>query len=186
MLKSLEKLARMPEYELMEYVRSYDFIDEIEAEVDEKYFRKDFSMNIDGFIKGIAKYGWSVHDIEQLGSVFAEYGSLDAYISKYYLPRPLFEDAEPADIDMEYWDHGRHVIDQIEYQVDGNVIIKSDNWFVELEKIDADLFLSPCEYCDKYGLDASYDASLETDQYPNIVMRKDLLERQRRLDGVER
>lgn len=118
---------------------------------------------------------------------------IQAEIDKFYRPLPLFEDGEPAYLGDEYWDEGLHEIEQLEYQCDGVVVVLSDGWCVELEpgerlkrpktdtqeQIDADTKLNSLDYCAKYSLT---HAGEET---ASIAVRKHLLYRQRRVDGVE-
>ena len=160
MLKELENMAAMNEADLMEYVRDYRFIDEIQAE-----------------------------------------------IGRYYLPRPLFEDGEPVQFGdlIQGSSHckfdNRVRFDRIIYYDTGRVrldVAGGDGCMLQIgqrlprppepdtqEKIDEDFQLTVQEYCDKHGIDVSYDPDYVRDDYTELLVRRHLLERQRKLDGVE-
>ena len=53
------------------------------------------------------------------------------------------------------------------------------------EKIDADSLLSARDYCDKYNLDVERASIISFKYCAETLMRRDLLARQRRLDGFE-
>ena len=129
-------------------------------------------------------------------------GEIQEEIDRCYLPRPLFEDGEPVQFGdlIQGSSHckfdNRVRFDRIIYYDTGRVrldVAGGDGCMLQIgqrlerppepdtqEKIDADLLLTARDYCNKYGL--SY-------AYPNessfIVIRRDLLARQRKLDGVE-
>lgn len=150
----------------------------------------------------------TLHEYDALNDVFEVYDTdelvdkIQAEIDRYYLPRPLFDDGEPADFGMEFSDRFNDVckIRKIVYLEDYVYVFDADTHLVILaeddrlkrppepdrqEKIDADSELTAREYCDKHGIDASYDPDYVRDDYPEMLMRRHLLERQRKLDGVE-
>lgn len=116
-------------------------------------------------------------------------------VDRFYLPRPLFEDGEPVQVG-----------DYVDLQMEGKRRVQVTDirpWIVygsstshqkepykrppepdTQEKIDADAMLKPSDYCAKRGLDFRRHTG-PISEWPDIVMRKDLLARQRKLDGVE-
>ena len=132
---------------------------------------------------------------------------IQAEIDKFYLPRPLFEDGEPVQFGdlIQGSSHckfdNRVRFDRIIYYGTGRVrldVAGGDGCMLQIgqrlerppepdtqEKIDEDSELSAQEYCEKRGINASFDPDMAVGYYPEIAMRKDLLARQRKLDGVE-
>ena len=116
---------------------------------------------------------------------------IQAEVDKFYLPRPLFEDGEPVqigdyvDLQLEGMRHVQ-VTDIRPWIVYGNSTFHQREPYKRppepdtQEKIDADLLLTGREYCVKHGLDYEHQNVLSF-----VVARRDLLARQRKLDGVE-
>ena len=112
-------------------------------------------------------------------------------VDKFYLPRPLFEDGEPVQIG-DYVDLQREGMRHVQVTDIRPWIVYGNSTFHQREpykrppepdtqeKIDADLLLTGREYCVKHGLDYEHQNVLSF-----VVARRDLLARQRKLDGVE-
>lgn len=133
------------------------------------------------------------YDIDKAAGLATIYEKIQAEIDKYYLPRPLFEDEEPVQIGDKVAD-GIEVftVERVSY---GSVTyyLEGDNCLVCLtmedrvsrppepdtqEKIDADMILAAFEYCEKYGIKCD-------EAVRDFERCRHLLERQRKLDGVE-
>ena len=104
---------------------------------------------------------------------------IQAEVDNCYLPLPLFEDGEPAHLGDEFYcpDLGTLRICRIHYA--------SNHVQITQEKIDADSLLLARDYCDKYNLDVERASIISFKYCAETLMRRDLLARQRRLDGFE-
>lgn len=119
---------------------------------------------------------------------------IQAEVDKFYLPRPLFEDGEPVQFgdrvsihsgasticvsNITLWDNGACSVGGFKgsaTSLDGGLLKRPEP--DTQEKIDADAILQNATYCIKHNI--VYDANVETN------VRKHLLARQRKLDGVE-
>ena len=131
-----------------------------------------------------------------------EYGEkladeIQAEIDRFYLPRPLFEDGEPADFEMEFVT-GKGFAEKIEhidfYPECVEINLRGDytDWTYRedrplkhpsepdtQEQIDADARLDLLGYCAKHHL------TYVDDKTTSIAVRVHLLDRQRKPDGVE-
>ena len=148
-----------------------------------------------------AKYGGK--DIAFTAENFAEFADkIQREIDKFYLPRPLFDDGEPADFGMEFVSN-KGIVERIEHidlfpeWAEINSYGSTTDWTYRedkpikrpqepdtQEKIDADARLYAGNYCAKYNLKADPHSPLQ-EESPYYVMMWHLLERQRKLDGVE-
>ena len=190
MLKSLEKLrsGHFGDRGISSsFHGAYELADEIQAEVDEKYMPRAgaaYQMLADPKLDDEA--------VNSAYEILKEYGTLDAYIDKFYLPRPLFEDGEPVQVgdyvDLQCEGKRRVQVTGIEpWIVYGNSTSHQKEPYKRppepdsQEKIDEDLMLKPSDYCAKRGLDFRRHTG-PISEWPDIVMRKDLLARQRKLD----
>ena len=123
---------------------------------------------------------------------------IQAEVDRYYLLRPLYEDGEPAGFGDEYI--AARVPRKIEhiafYDDDKKEIRSTDGTYHYLakderlkrllapdtqEQIDKDAYMYAERYCNNYHL--SWDSS-NSEKSAAVVMRRHLLARQRKLDGV--
>ena len=130
------------------------------------------------------------------GIAFAD--EIQHEIDRFYLPRPLFEDGEPADFGMEFVT-GKGFAEKIKHIdfypecVEINLCGAYTDWTYRedhplrrpsepdtQEQIDADAKLSPFNYVRKFGLE---DSGGWSGNVPTML--RHLLARQRKLDGVE-
>lgn len=138
-----------------------------------------------GGIWGEDSFGFSENKAQNLAD------EIQAEIDKYYLPRPLFEDGEPVQIG-DYVDLRREGMRCVQITgIEPWIVYGSSTSYQKepykrplepdtQEKIDADVLNEdPISYCKKYELDYVPGRNAV------IVMRKHLLARQRKLDGVE-
>ena len=124
-------------------------------------------------------------------------------VDKFYLSLPLFEDGEPVRLGDEFYcpDLGAVRACRIHYTGDHvQIITDIDTSFIvhpgerlkrplvtddTQGKIDADTLLSAVDYCDKYDLNYERGSIISYKCCAETVMRRDLLARQRRLDGMK-
>ena len=184
MLKSLEKLRELYADELA---------DEIQAEVDEKYMPR-----VGAAYQMLADPKLDDDAVNSAYEILKEYGTLDAYIDKFYLPRPLFEDGEPVQFGDEFiGDTGtKWKVQTISVFDTGTVMIGDGGWRIRLES--GDRLKRPPDPDSQEKIDEDYrneTNSLITDSGRGCMTREralkyverfdELMARQRKLDGVE-
>lgn len=200
MLKSLEKLRNICDNSPLSKdsilgdqveVSCRYLADEIKAEIDEKYVPR-----VGAAYQMLADPKLDDEAVNSAYEILKKHGTLDAYIDKFYLPRPLFEDGKPADFRDDFVDcfgDTRKInkivyIEEIGYHVfdaDGHGVLISYGECLRRplkpdtqEKIYADIELAPKDYCEKYGLDTTHGQRI-------YAKTRHLLARQRELGGVE-
>lgn len=121
---------------------------------------------------------------------------IQAEVDKFYLLRPLFEGGEPADFGMEFvdWHGDARRIEEITWgsvrcrvsdEEGHSVLLEKHNRLSRppepdtQEKINDDNMLTPIVYCDKHGI------AVRQGESAGYIMRRHILARQRKLDGVE-
>ena len=139
MLDSLKKLRSgfyLPMRDLGEVATGQEWAqklaDEIQSEVDDKYILRE---KADLYRLDPEQLGISHTEIDRMVEILCEYKTFDAFINKYYLSRPLFEDGEPVQFGDTFIDERGvvHTVQTLSVFDTGVVMVGDRGWRARLK-----------------------------------------------------